>query len=103
VAPVRTVDRKALVELTRSRGTASKPVLFAACKPDQTASDATFDGRSNGAFTYLFLKALAEDGSRSRSQLASTVTKGLKSGDFEQRSTLEAPAKAKKVPFGQPF
>ncbi len=34
---------------------------------------------------------------------ASTVTKGLKSGDFDQRSTLEAPAKAKKVPFGQPF
>ena len=31
------------------------------------------------------------------------MTKGLKSGDFEQRSTLEGPAKAKKVPFGQPF
>ena len=78
-------------------------MLFAACRPDQTASDATFDNRPNGAFTYLFLKELAADSSRSRSQLASAVTKGLKSGDFEQRSTLEAPAKAKKVPFGQPF
>jgi hypothetical protein len=99
----RSVDRKSLGELTRvSKGTA-KPVLFAACRPDQTASDATFDNRPNGAFTYLFLKELGEDGSRSRSQLASAVTKGLKTGDFEQRSTLEAPAKAKKVPFGQPF
>ena len=42
VAPPHTVDRKALVELTKSRTTASKPVLFAACKPNQTASDATF-------------------------------------------------------------
>ena len=102
-ATPRQPDKKSLVELTKvAKGTA-KPVLFAACRPDQTASDATFDNRPNGAFTYLFLKALAEDGSRSRSQLASAVTKGLKGGDFEQRSTLEAPAKAKKLPFGQPF
>jgi hypothetical protein len=97
------VERKSLHELTKVRSGTAKPVLFAACRPDQTASDATFDSRPNGAFTYLFLKALAEDGSRSRSQLASAVTKGLKSGDFDQRSTLEAPAKAKKVPFGQSF
>jgi hypothetical protein len=97
-----TQDRKSLRELTKVRG-AAKPVLFAACRPDQTASDATFSNRPNGAFTYLFLRALAEDGTRTRSQLASAVTRGLKSGDFDQRSTLEAPAKAKKVPFGQPF
>ena len=102
-ATPREADRKSLLELIKpARGTA-KPVLFAACRPDQTASDATFDSRPNGAFTYLFLRALAEDGSRTRSQLASAVTKGLKSGDFEQRSTLEGPAKAKKVPFGQAF
>ena len=99
----REVDRKSLVELTKARSGTAKPVLFAACRPDQTASDATFDSRPNGAFTYLFLKALAEDGNRTRSQLASAVTKGLKSGDFEQRSTLEGPAKAKRVPFGEPF
>jgi hypothetical protein len=96
-------ERKTLGELTKvPRGTA-KPVLFAACRPDQTASDATFSSRPNGAFTYLFLQALAEDGSRTRSQLATAVTQALKSGDFEQRSTLEAPAKAKKLPFGQAF
>ncbi len=98
----REVDRKALVELTRTGGK-SKPVLYAACRPDQTAADATFDGRSNGAFTYLFLKTLAEDPARSRSQLQSTILKGLRSGDFDQRSTLEGPAKAKKVPFGTPW
>jgi hypothetical protein len=99
----REVDRKSLLELTKLRTGAAQPVLFAACRPDQTASDATFDNRPNGAFTYLFLKSLAEDGNRTRSQLASAVTKGLKSGDFDQRSTLEAPTRAKKIPFGQPF
>ena len=101
VTPVRTVDRKALVELTKSRATASKPVLFAACKPNQTASDATFDGRSNGAFTYLFLKAMKASPTATRTELLRTVTAGLKDGDFSQRSTLEGPVKAKKVAFGQ--
>jgi hypothetical protein len=102
-AAPRTVDRKALVELTRSRGGSAKPVLYAACRPDQTASDATFSSRPNGAFTYLFLQALTGDPTRTRGQLQSTVLKGLKGGDFEQRSTLEASAKAKRGAFGQPF
>ena len=97
----RKVDRKALVELTSAKAPGAKPVLYAACRPDQTAADARFDGRSNGAFTYLLLKALAQDSEQTRSQLQSTILKGLKSEDFEQRSTLEGPAKAKKVAFGQ--
>ena len=99
----RTVDRKKLVELTRSRRGSAKPVLYAACKPDQTASDASFDDRPNGAYTYLFLKSLAKDPKQSRSKLQSAIISGLRSGDFDQRSTLEGPAKAKKVAFGQPF
>ena len=99
----RKVDRKALVELTSAKGPGATPVLYAACRPDQTAADARFDNRSNGAFTYLFLKALAQDSALTRSQLQSAVIKGLKSEDFEQRSTLEGPAKAKKVAFGQPW
>ncbi|MGZ8744239.1 MAG: caspase family protein [Nocardioides sp.] len=102
-ASPRTVDHKPLVELTRTRGTGAKPVLYAACRPEQTASDATFDNRPNGAFTYLFLKALAQDPEQPRRKLQSVVLSGLKSGDFEQRSTLEGPPKAKKVPFGQPW
>jgi hypothetical protein len=99
----RKVDRKALVELTSAKGQGTKPVLYAACRPDQTAADARFDGRSNGAFTYLLLENLAQDSTQTRSQLHSAITKGLKSEDFEQRSTLEGPAKAKKVAFGQPW
>jgi hypothetical protein len=102
-AKPRQVDRTALVELTKAKGKSARPVLYAACRPDQTASDATFDGRSNGAFTYLFLKALAEDSSRSRREIQSAVVKGLKTGDFEQRSTLEGPPKAKAQPFAQPW
>ena len=90
-------------ELTKTKGAGAKPVLYAACRPDQTAADARFDSRPNGAFTYLFLKALAQDPAQTRAQLHSTITKGLKSEDFEQRSTLEGPAKAKKVAFGQPW
>lgn len=99
-ATPRQVDRKALVELTKGPRGSSKPVLFAACRPAQTASDATFDDRANGAFTYLFLKALAEDPTRTRRDLLTAVTAGLKTGDFEQRSTLEGPPQSKKVPFG---
>jgi len=101
LAPPRTVDRKALVELTKGRRAGAKPVLFAACKPDQTASDATFDGRSNGAFTYLFLKALKGNPAATRTELLRSVTSGLKGGDFSQRSTLEGPVASKKVGFGQ--
>jgi hypothetical protein len=102
-AKPRQVDHKALVELTKATGPSARPVLYAACRPDQTAADATFDGRSNGAFTYLFLKALAEDPSRPRRQLQADVIKNLKRERFEQRSTLEGPPKAKAVPFGQPW
>ncbi|EWT00530.1 peptidase C14 caspase catalytic subunit p20 [Intrasporangium oryzae NRRL B-24470] len=100
--PPRTVDRKALVELTKGRSTTNaKPVLFAACKPDQTASDATFDKRPNGAFTYLFLKALADNPTATRVDLLKAVTASLKQGGFAQRSTLEGPPKARQVSFGQ--
>lgn len=96
----RTDDHKPLSDIVRSRGTGARPVLFAACKADQTASDATFDGRANGAFTYLFLKALKAAPDGTRSGLLKSVTAGLKADDFDQRSTLEAPVKAKRVAFG---
>ena len=69
--------------------------------PDQTASDAQFDGRPNGAFTYLFLKALKDKPTSTRTDLHKAVTAGLKAEDFTQRSTLEGPLKAKKAAFGQ--
>jgi hypothetical protein len=95
------VERKALLSLVKSRGPKAKPVLFAACRADQTASDAQFGGRPNGAFTYLFLKALSENPTGTRTDLHKAVTNGLKAQDFEQRSTLEGPVKAKQAAFGQ--
>jgi metacaspase-1 len=95
------VERKALLSLVKSPGPAAKPVLFAACRADQTASDAQFGGRPNGAFTYLFLKALTENPTGTRADLHKTVTTGLKAEDFQQRSTLEGPVKAKKAAFGK--
>ena len=95
------VERKALMSLVKSRGATAKPVLFAACRPDQTASDAQFDDRPNGAFTYLFLKALKDKPTSTRADLHKAVTAGLKAQEFTQRSTLEGPLKAKKAAFGQ--
>ena len=100
--PARTVDRKALVELTK-RGKGARPVLFAACRPDQTASDATFEGRPNGAFTHLFLQSLKDRPDATRAAHLTAVHAGLKAEQFDQRSTLEGAVKSKRVPFGQPW
>ena len=77
-------------------------MLYAACRPDQTAADARFDEPLQRSL-HLPVPQGARCGLRRRParQLHSTITKGLKSEDFEQRSTLEGPAKAKKVAFGQ--
>jgi hypothetical protein len=94
-------DVHGLIELTKTSRTGAHPVLFTACRSDQVASDAHFDGRSNGAFTYFFLKALAADGAAPRSALLTSVSGGLRGDSFNQRAQLEATAKAKKVGFGQ--
>lgn len=92
---------RGLRELTRTVKGAARPVLFTACRSDQVASDAHFDGRSNGAFTYFFLKSLGKDGSLARSALLKSVSDLLRGDSFSQRAQLEAPAAAKKAPFGQ--
>lgn len=96
----RAKQKVVMSSLVKSLPAASRPVLYAACKPDQTSADATFDNRSNGAFTYFFLKALAADGQRPRKAIVAEVTGSLKTDDFTQRPSLEGPTKAKAVPFG---
>lgn len=78
----------------------TRPVLFAACKSEQTSADAHFAGRANGAFTYHFLKALGGDATQSRADILAAVRKALEKGDFEQIPQLESAAKAKQVAFG---
>lgn len=93
-------DPKGLQELVRSTPTATRAVLYAACRADQTSADAYFDGRYNGAFTYYFLEAVKGGGHPSRSALMTAVSQALRTGDFEQRAQLEASAKAKRSAFG---
>jgi metacaspase-1 len=103
VAGMRRIEAAAepnrLRELVKSLPTATRPVLFAACRSNQVSSDAHFEGRANGAFTYYFLKALDDD-KTSRAKVVAQVNAALQKGDFEQVPQLEAPAQAKKVPFG---
>jgi len=93
--------READVRRRPYRSVPLRAVVHSACRPDQTARDATFDGRSNGAFTHFFLEAIKASPTATRSELLRSVTAGLEEGGFSQRSTLEGPVKAKKLSFGQ--
>jgi hypothetical protein len=78
----------------------SKPVLMAACRSDQTAADAYFDGRYNGAFTYHLARSLQSDGALGRAEILKLVSKALKAGGFDQVAQLEATTAARKAAWG---
>ena len=82
------------------RSAGSTPVLFAACQANQTSSDASFKGRSNGAFTYYLLQTLKKSPTAARADLLKGIRTGLKSDRFDQVPQLEAAASAKKVKVG---
>lgn len=83
------------------RGTSSaQPILFAACKSNQSSSDATFNGRGNGAFTYFLLKELKKKSSTPRAELLKAIRADLKTGRYDQIPQLEGPAAAKKSKVG---
>jgi hypothetical protein len=93
-------DPKGLQDEVKQIPAAIRPVLFAACKADQVASDAPFGDRYNGAFTYYFLKAL-KGAAKTRADVIKSVNKSLADAGFPQLPQLEAVAKAKSVPFGK--
>jgi hypothetical protein len=78
----------------------AQPVLYAACRSDQTSSDATFSGRNSGAFTYYLLKELKKKATRPRSELLTAIRADLKAGRFDQVPQLEGPAALKKAKVG---
>ncbi|WP_256792765.1 caspase family protein [Terrabacter sp. Ter38] len=80
-----------------------RAVVHSACRPDQTARDATFDGRPNGAFTHVFLDELTRDPGRSRRALTSAVSTALKEQGFSQSSMLEGPKSAGRGAFLYPW
>lgn len=100
VDAVESTDNVGLRDLIRGSTVAGSAVLFAACRADQTASDAHFDGRYNGAFTYYLVKALSAPGNQSRSALLTAVSKDLHTGRFPQRAQLEGPISVRRSSFG---
>ncbi len=100
---VEKADPRAMRDLVKALPVASRPVLYAGCRSDQTSADATFGGRSSGAFTYFLLKALDADATKPRSAILSALTTSLRDNDFSQRPTLEGPPKAKKTAVGDPW
>ena len=67
--------------------------LFAACLDSQTASDALFAGRPNGAFTYFLVKQIrATRNQVSRKELLARVSTDLKNAGFTQTPQLETAA-----------
>lgn len=92
-------DPRTFRDLVRSDA-AARPILFAACRSDQTAADADFAGRYSGAFSYFLLRALRDDPLASRRDLLRRVSADLRAGKFDQRAQLEGPAAAKSSPWG---
>lgn len=96
-------DTRMLRDLVRASKTAAKPVLFAACRADQTAADANFDGRYNGAFTHFLLDALQSGAPPSRAEIIKQVNVKLRGRQFAQRAQLEASAPGKSTAWGTAF
>ena len=78
--------------------------LVSACKSDQTAADARFGGRPNGALTYYLLQTLNAPKSRTKplTTVVSKVRAALKKAHYAQepqmagaKATMERPFLAK--------
>lgn len=90
-------------ELFKASPAARRPVLFAACRPDQTAADAHINGRYNGAFSRYLIDGLASGGPRSRSELLTAVRADLQAGRFDQEAQLEGQDTAKDSAWGAAY
>lgn len=97
---VESADPRAFRDLVKNSSGNGRPVLFAACRSDQTAADARFGNRYNGAFTYFFLKALADHEHLSRTDVLKNVRRSLSAERFPQRAQLEGPAKSLEAAWG---
>lgn len=95
--PVSIVDQGPRRRATTRPG----PILFAACRADQTASDARFEGRFNGAFTYFLLRSLRDQAGAPRASVARDIRARLRTERFGQSPQLESRATAKAAPVGQ--
>lgn len=93
------VEFRDLLE-SAAQGGANATVLFAACRADQTASDAHFAGRANGAFTYYLLQAIRSGHADSRRRVLRRVRAWLRADGFPQVPQLDATPSDKRAPIG---
>lgn len=98
VAAAAAADRRGLKDLVAS---GPGPILFAACRADQTAADASFGGRYSGAFTHFLLEALAGRPGASRAATHLAVTAALRAARFSQRAQLEGTAAQRDAVWGR--
>jgi hypothetical protein len=75
-------------------------VVFMACRPDQIASDADFDGRSNGAFTNFLLHVLEGPSSATRAEVLRATRSELSTASFAQSPQLKASPALRATPVG---
>ena len=79
------------------RREAPHPVLWAACRADQTSADADIDGGWHGAFTYFFCRELRKaSNGLSRTELLKKVRQDLAAGQYSQIPQLECDPAARK-------
>ena len=86
------------------RSTRSSPYqkhyLLSACKENQTAADAEFEGRPNGAFTWGLMRAIDECGlAGSIHDVFAQAKLAVKQQGYEQRPQLEGPGNIMGLPF----
>jgi metacaspase-1 len=87
--------------LQRAARKAEKPathqILWTGCKASQTSADAYFDGRYSGAFTYCWLKAVADAGPNASRSAVLTRMRAMLKGNFSQVPQLETNASNRKT------
>jgi hypothetical protein len=77
-------------------GIVNLPILWAACRSDQTSADAEIGGGWHGAFTYFWCKEVdACQNKLPRKTILSKVRADLKAGSYEQVPQLETKATVK--------
>lgn len=81
--------------------TAVDTLTLGACKDDETAADASFDGRSAGAFTHALLKAVRERPDSTWAEVFERTKREAKRGGFDQTPEVYGPTRLMGAPvFG---
>ncbi len=90
---------KGLRTLTNRNKDIKNHILWAACRSNETSSDAQIAGGWHGAFTYYFVKEMnACQNKLSRSQVLNKVKADLKKNSFGQNPQLESNATVRSLP-----